>query len=171
MASQTFEIIRTARSVRQYQDKPLPDDVVREILEAGRLSGSSKNTQPWSFIVVRDKDQLKRLAEAGDYSRHMPGSAMTVALVTEEVSPRPGQFAFDLGRASQNMVIAAWALGIGSCVVYFHHAERAFEVLGLPEGMISHYGVTFGYPAEDLDRAPRKGGRNPADKVIHWGQW
>lgn len=171
MVSQTFEMIRTARSVRQYQDKPLPDEVVHEILEAGRLSGSSKNTQPWNFVVVREKDQLRRLAEAGDYTRHMPESALTVALVTEEVSPRPGKFEFDLGRASQNMVIAARALGVGSCVVYFHHAQRASEVLGLPDGMISHYAVTFGYPAEDLNRAPRKGGRNPADKVFHWEQW
>ncbi len=164
----TLDVIRTARSVRRYQDQPLPDEVVHEIVEAGRRSGSSKNEQPWHFVAVRDRSRLQALAEAGTYAKHVAEAGLAVALVTQG-SPRP--FDFDLGRTSQNMVIAARALGVGSCVVYFHHPDRAREVLRLPADYACEWGISFGYPAEDLDRPPKPGGRRPADEVIHWDTW
>src|SRR5574341_836532 len=168
MPTETFDVIKTARSVRRYQDKPLPDEAAREILEAGRRSGSSKNEQPWHFVAVRDRTRLKALAEAGNYARQVAEAGMAVALATKG-SPDP--FMFDLGRASQNMVIAARALGIGSCVVYFHHPDKACEALNLPQGYHCEWGIAFGYPAEALDRPPKPGGRRPAEEVIHWDKW
>lgn len=165
----TFDLIKTTRSVRKYRAEPLPDEVVREILEAGRLSGSSKNTQPWVFIAVQDRERLKALSEAGDFADHLREAGLAVVIVTRE--ERPGVHEFDLGRASQNMAVAARALGVGLCVVYFHHPGAARDVLNLPEGMVSRWGLSFGYPAEDLDRPPKQGGRLPADEVIRWETW
>ncbi|MGB4678183.1 MAG: nitroreductase family protein, partial [Aggregatilineales bacterium] len=78
MSTAVFEAIRTKRAVRQFTDQPIPDEIVREILNAGRLSGSSKNTQPWHFVAVRNRDTLRALSEAGTYAGHIAGAALAV---------------------------------------------------------------------------------------------
>jgi len=112
----TWEAIDTLRTVRAFADRPLEAWAVERILNAGRRPGSSKNLQRWSFIVCRDRDHLRELSTTGPWAGHLAGAAIAVALVTPD--PRaegaPLSIAFDLGRAAQNMLLAAWELGIGS---------------------------------------------------------
>src|SRR5512134_489480 len=91
------DAIRLKRAVRKFQDKPLPDDVIREILNAGRRSQSSKNEQGWQFIVIRDKAILKALSECGTWAGHLAGAAMAVAILTEEPTAK-FQTMFDAGQ-------------------------------------------------------------------------
>src|SRR5258706_10208679 len=105
-----LEAIRTKRAVRQFADRPVPDDDIRTIVDAGRRSQSSKNDQPWVFVVVRERATLQKLAECGTYAKHLAGAAFAVALIA-----RPG-YDFDQGQAAAYLQLAAWDLGVGSCI-------------------------------------------------------
>jgi nitroreductase len=153
------EAIRRKRAVRSYKAEPVPEDVIAAILNAGRRAQSSKNTQPWTFILVTEREQLASLAAAGVYAAHMPGSAFTVVLLAE-----PGN-EFDLGQAAANMQLAATAHGVGSCVTSLHNQELAHRVLGVPPELTCEWSITFGYPAEAA-RPLRPGGRRPLEEVV-----
>jgi nitroreductase len=167
--------IRTKRMVRRFEARPLaPEDLIR-IVDAGRRAGSSKNQQDWDFVVVEDRDRLRRLSEVGPFAGHLAGAAAAVALVTPD--PRaPGaslSLAWDAGLAAENMMLAAWELGVGSCpaTVYEHAVAR--DALGFPEDRFCGWILSFGYPADpdDLTRPPKKGGRKPIEEVMHREHW
>jgi nitroreductase len=103
------EVIRTKRAVRQFQDKPLPSEAVRAILNAGRRAQSSKNTQPWQFIAVHDKATLGTMAKLGNYVGHLAGAALGVAILTHQPDQRFSVM-FDAGQAAAYMQLAAWDL-------------------------------------------------------------
>jgi len=153
--------------VREYADRDLPDDVVRRILEAGRLAGSAVNRQPWRFLAVRDRDLLDRLADTVYASDNLRGAKLAVAIV---VSDSPG---FDCGRAAQNMMLAAWNEGVGSCPNGMPEPQRAAEVLDLQDGERPLNILSFGYPAKPRDpeaRSPEEwvagANRKPFDEVV-----
>src|SRR5688572_27272576 len=107
---QVFDAIRTMLAVREYQDKPIPEDVVKRILEAARLTGSARNQQHWDFVVVRNRDTLRRLGELASTGRYIANAPMAVAVVVPE-----GTYGYiDGTRAAQDMMLAAWEEGIGS---------------------------------------------------------
>jgi nitroreductase len=165
-----FDIIKTTRSVRQFRDEPLPEEVVRKILEAGRRAGSAKNRQPWHFVAVQRRETLEALAACGAFAGHLAGAALGVALVTEDPFARLS-VPFDLGRAAQNMMITARSLGVGSVMATLYRPDKARAILGIPPTHTVPWCISFGYPLEPLERPPRKGGRRPADEVIHWEKW
>jgi nitroreductase len=107
--------IATLRVIRSFADRPLEPGHLDRILRAGRRAGSSKNLQRWTFIVVRDRATLAELSTAGPWAGHLAGAALAVALITPDphAPGTPLSVMFDLGRAAQNMVLAAWELGIG----------------------------------------------------------
>lgn len=155
-----YDFILKLRAIRAYKPDPLTTEDLGAILEAGRWTGSSKNRQGWSFIAVTDPDRLQGLAEHGDYTQPVRDSVATVVLVKEE-----GGNMFDIGRAAQNMMLAARAIGVASCPITLHRDEDARVFLGAPEGTVTRYAVALGYPTEDA--SPRKfGGRKEADTVI-----
>jgi nitroreductase len=164
-----LNFVKRVRSVRQYQDKPVEEQTILRILEAGRWSGSAKNVQPWRYILVQDKARLKRLSECGRFATHMPDAAFVVVVAMPE-----GSFAdFDAGRTIQNMLIAAWGEGVGSCVVTLHDEAQVREVLGIPEGYTVRHTVTFGYPPEGpLQPAnlPNRG-RKPIEEILFREGW
>ena len=165
-----FDKIKSKVAVREFADRPLPEDVVREILEAGRLSGSSKNSQPWHFVAVQDRDTLKALSRTGTFAMHLAGAALGVVIVQPEPSPS-GSPQFDFGRAAQNMMLAAWAQGVGSAMVYFHEPEKTAQVLGVPEGYRAEWAISFGYPARAFKKPPAITGRRAFEDVVHWDKW
>ena len=114
--------VRAKRAVCAYHAQPVPEELVRAILNAGRRAQCCKNTQPWTFIVVRQRAQLQRLSTAGKYA----DSAFKVVLVA------PPGHDFDLGQAAGYMQLAGVEHGIGSCVTTLHHSEAAHELLGVP---------------------------------------
>jgi nitroreductase len=164
--------IRTKRAVREFAPTPLPVELVRQILNAGRRAQSSKNTQPWQFIAIQDRPTLERLSKLGTYANHLAGAALGVALVT----PDPGQrwsILFDAGQAAAYMQLAAWDLGIGSCLATIYDLDAARALLGFPGEMVCHVAVSFGYPADPalLQAPPRPGGRKVLETVVHQDRW
>ncbi|EFH81786.1 nitroreductase family protein [Ktedonobacter racemifer] len=142
--AQVAELIRTQRATRQYSQQAVSEEDIRTILNAGRRAQSSNNTQPWQFIVVRDREILKQLAEGGKYTAHVPHAAFAIALVA---SSKTGSADFDLGQAAAYLQLAAWDLGIGSCITWMHYPEKAKEALHVPTDLEFHIVLSFGYPA------------------------
>jgi nitroreductase len=170
MPPTVFDTIKGTRAVRAFTAEPLPEEAVTRILNAGRLSGSAKNMQPWHFVAVQNRDTLRALAECGAFAGHLAGATLGVALVTPDPFFRL-TVPFDLGRAAQNMMVAAWELGIGSVMATIYQPDRAREALGVPPDFTIPWCISFGYPAESQDRPARKGGRRAAEEVIHMEKW
>jgi nitroreductase len=166
------EAIRTKRAIRKFQDKPLPEDVIRTILNAGRRSQSSKNEQTWQFIAIRDRSVLKALSECGTWAGHLAGAALGVAILTPDPTVK-FQTMFDAGQAAAFMQLAAWELGVGSVPASIYETEKAREILGFPVEWHLRIALSFGYPAEEekLSAPPVKGGRRPLDEIVHWDRW
>jgi nitroreductase len=158
------EAVRAKRAVRAYSEQPVPEAVVRAILNAGRRAQSSKNDQPWTFIVVTEREQLQRLSTAGVYADHMPSSAFTVVLVA------PTGYEFDLGQAAANMQLAGVEHGVGSCVTTLHHSEAAHTILSVPPELDCRWSITFGYPTQPP--APLKaGGRRALEDLVRYQRY
>ena len=166
------EAIRMKRAVRQFQDKPLPEEAILAILNAGRRSQSSKNTQPWHFVAIRDNATLKALSECGTWAGHLAGASLGVAILHSDPSER-FQILFDIGQCAAYMQLAAWEMGIGSCLASIYEADKARHILGFPEHLHVRIAISFGYPLDpqDLTRPPQKGGRRSPDEIIHWDKW
>ena len=166
------EAIRTKRAIRKFQDKPLPDDVVKSILNAGRRSQSSKNEQGWQFIAIRDRAILKELSECGQWAGHLAGAALGVAILTPEPTAK-FQTMFDAGQAAAFMQLAAWELGVGSVPASIYDPERARRLLAFPPEWHMRIALSFGYPADEgkLSAPPQKGGRRSLEEIVHWERW
>ena len=161
--------IASKREVRQYADRPLPDDAVRRILDAGRVAGSSQNRQNRRFVAIRERDLLERLAPCVYVPTNVLGAPLAVALVISGKGPT----SFDAGRAAQNMMLAAWNEGIGSTPNGIADAELLAQVLGHGEDERVAIILTFGYPARPADPARRsadewieRADRLPFDEVV-----
>ena len=166
------EAIRTKRAVRQFQEKALPEEVVQAILNAGRRSQSSKNNQPWQFIAIRQKDILTALSKTGTYAGHLAGAALAVALLVPAPDER-FQTMFDAGQAAAYMQLAAWELGVGSCLASIYEPEKAQQILCYPADWQVRICISFGYPLDEqlLTAAPKKGGRKALNEMVHWDKW
>jgi nitroreductase len=170
-----YEAISSVRVVRAFADRPLEPAHLDRILRAGRHAGSSKNLQRWTFIVCRDREHLRELSAVGPYAGHLAGAALAVALVTPD--PRgpedPLSILFDLGRAAQNMVLAAWEVGVGSVPATVYEHDLAQRLLGYPAGQHCEYLISFGYPADpaDLTRPAKVGGRRDLDEMVREERW
>lgn len=166
------DAIRTKRAVREFLDKPLPEEAIRAILNAGRRSGSSKNEQTWQFIAIQDKSTLKFLSECGTWAGHLAGAALGVAILTPDPTAK-FQTMFDVGQAAAYMQLAALELGIGSCPASIYDFELARGILKFPPEWHLRIALSFGYPArqEKLTAPPRKSGRRSFDEVVHWEKW
>jgi nitroreductase len=167
--------IDTLRTVRRFSDRPVDPDALRTILDAGRRAGSSKNLQRWAFIAVRDRALLGELGAVGPWADHLSGAAVAVALVTPDprAADAPLSIVFDVGRAAENMVLAAWALGIGSCPATVYEQDVARRLLGYPASHHCEYILSFGYPADpaDLVRPNRARGRRRLEEIVHHERW
>jgi nitroreductase len=139
--------LRGMRAVRRFSSEPISDAVLQEILDAGRWTGSSKNTQPWHLIVIRSRETLQTLAGCGPFAGHLAGAQAAIALVMEN-----GRQQFDEGRLAQNLMLAAWAHGVGSCIGSLYpedNTKRAMATLRVPAGRWLHTAISLGYPADE----------------------
>ncbi|MGO8956816.1 MAG: nitroreductase family protein [Streptosporangiaceae bacterium] len=168
---ETWDAIISRRNVRSYTTQPVSAADLDRILEAGRRSPSSRNTQPWDFVLVTDKDQLQELAKVWVGAGHVAGSAATIAMI---VSGDPGaerRTQFDLGQATMSMMLAAADLGIGSGHSAVGDQDLARSLLGLPDDKTCAFLISLGYPA-DRPLAPiQRPDRRPFDEVVHRGRW
>lgn len=172
---ETWKAIDSLRVVREFDRRPLPLPALERIVHAGRRAGSSKNLQRWEFIVVRERSTLSALAEAGPWAGHIAGAAAAIALVTPDphAPDQPLSVVWDLGRAAQNMVLAAWDQGIGSCPATVYEHQRVKEILGIPADHHCEYILSFGFPLDPslLDAPKRAGGRSRLGEVLHEERW
>ena len=155
------ECIRKRREIREFRPDPLPEASVRKILEAGRLAPSQRNRQPWHFIVVREPEMLKRIGALASTGPFIAEAPMAVAVALSGSKMPQG----DASRAVQQMVLAAWAEGIGSCWVGGLDREAIKQLLGIPTEMELITVLPFGYPKEP--RAKGKKDRKPLSQVAH----
>jgi nitroreductase len=162
---EAYRNVLKLRVVRQFQDRPLSDPHLHAILEAGRWTGSSKNRQAWSIVVLTDPDQKNRIAECGDFTDPIRRAPLAIALVQEAHG-----YEFDIGRLAQNLMLAAHALGVGTCPITLHRSEEAGVVLGLPDGARCRYAIALGYPQEGQEPA-KFGGRKPFAEFVHWSSY
>ena len=162
---ETFDAVRTVLAVRTYQDTPVPPEIVRRIVEAGRLTASSMNGQPWHFVVVEDRETLRRLgtlARSGPYVAQAP---LAIVVVIEKT-----RFAVsDASRAIQSMILTAWSDGIGSNWVGFLGMTEVKGLLGIPEDLDVLAIVPFGYPVRAVGRGAKQ--RRPLAEVAHRGRF
>jgi nitroreductase len=170
---ETWDAITSRRNVRAFADRPIEDDVLDQILEAGRRAPSSRNWQPWDFVVVTDRAQLRELSTVWRGGGHVADSAATIALVVQDGDdPRArGRAQYDLGQATMAMMIAAAGHGIGSGHSAVGDQDKARAVLGLPPDRRAAYLVDLGYPADRPLRPIRRPDRRPFDEVVHRGRW
>jgi nitroreductase len=172
-------LLRSHRSVRRYAPEAIPENVLFDIVETARWTGSAKNLQPWEVVVVRERPTLEALARCGRYAEHLAGAQAAVVLVMEDA-----RWAFDCGRLAQNVQLAAWAHGVGSCIGTLAPEEneaRVKELLGIPAGRWVRQSVALGYPADArahlFSAEPDTGarglalGRKPMDAFASWERY
>ena len=170
---ETWDAIKARRNVREFEDRPLPEEHLERVLEAGRRAPSSRNWQPWDFVVVSDREQLKELAKVWQGAGHVAHSAATIALVlpqTDDAGERD-RAQYDLGQATMAMLIAAADLGIGSGHAAVADQAQARQVLGIPADRYAAYLIDLGYPADRPLRPIARPKRRPIEGVVHRSRW
>lgn len=161
------------REVREYTNRPVLEDVLAKVIQAGRATGSSKNTQPWRFVVLKDRQHRHDLASAMMAPRNLDRCAVAIAVVLLNERAR-----FDAGRVAQNMMVAAWALGVGSCPnsVRPDDHDRVRQDLGAPADSAVATIITLGYPSPgqprprpkaDPEKILAKVNRLPLEDLVH----
>ena len=156
---EVFEAVRTVLAVRRYAERPVPAEVIAQIIEAGRLSASGMNAQPWHFIVVEKREtleQLGKLLPTGQYTAQAP---LAIVVATE-----PSRMALsDASRAIQSMILTGWAAGVGSNWVGFGGLNEVRALLGIPETLDVLAVLPFGYPLEEVGQGKKN--RKPVGEI------
>ncbi len=157
----TFDAIKSMLAVRDYRDQPLPAEAVKRILEAGRLTGSSRNTQQWDFIVIQDAQARQTLGKLAAHGPYIAKAALAIAIV---VPSSPVGY-IDGTRAAQDMMLTAWAMGIGSNWVGNVDTAEIKQILRVPEERMILTIIPFGYPSAALGQGKKD--RKPLNQVAH----
>jgi nitroreductase len=158
---EVFEAVRTLLAVRSYQDTPVPDAIVHKIVEAGHLSASARNLQPWHFIVVQNRDTLQQLGALSPTGPYIAQAALAIVVAIDK-SPLAVS---DASRAIQSMMLTAWAEGVGSNWVGFRGLEAIKPVLNIPDSLDVLAILPFGYPVQAVGQGKKQ--RKPLAEVAH----
>jgi len=161
----TFTCIRTRREIRDYLDRAIPNQALLKILEAGRLAPSSKNSQPWHFVVIKKKETIKKISELTLTGTHIAKAPLAIAVLMDGAKLPE----IDGTRAIQNMVLAAWDMGIGSCWITNFYDDAVKDTLGVPQRMRLITVIPFGYPVEP--KTNRKKMRKALDEIVHYEKY
>jgi nitroreductase len=164
-AMEVFEAVRTVLATREFRPEPLPSDIVQRILEAGRLTASSMNLQPWHFIAIEDREDLETLGKMAKTGPYVAGAGLAVAVAIERTKYAES----DASRAVQSMILTAWEAGVASNWVGFYGLEDAKEYLGIPEEFELLAIVPFGYSDAISHKGYKK--RKSFLEVVHRGRF
>jgi nitroreductase len=168
-ASDRVSFLRTLRAVRSFRSDPVPQEVVDDVLQVARWSGSASNKQPWEILVVRERDTLRSLASLGGYAGHLAGAPLGIVLVM--AGERAEQETYDEGRLAERIMLAAHAHGVGSSIGWLVGSGRdaAKELLGIPQEKVVRTAISLGYPREEScrSRAGRGQARKPLGEIVH----
>ena len=167
--------LRGLRAVRDFRRDPVPEQVVDDILEVVRWSGSASNRQPWAVVVVRDRETLRALAAVEGYAKHLAGAALGMVLVMDGQPDRFQHETYDEGRLSERIMLAAAAHGVGSCIGWLvgQGREEAKRLLGIPAERLVRTVISLGYRDEAAHRARQRTGsaRKPLSEIVHEERW
>jgi len=170
---EAWDAIRARRNVRQYQPKPVSDEDMNRIAEAGWRAPSAKNRQPWDFVIVTDQTQLQELSTVWRGAGHIASAAAAIVLVVP-LPPDDRRLVtdtYDIGQATMAMMIAATDLGIGTAHSSVGDQEKARAILGVPDDHLVAFLLGIGYPADRPLTPIRKPNRRPFSEVVHHGRW
>jgi nitroreductase len=160
-----LKAIVSKRDSRSFTEQAVDDEILRQVLQAGRMAGSAKNLQPCRFVVLTDRAHKQELAACGRFSSWIPEAPVNVVIIV----PEDGRD-FDAGRTAQNMMIASNALGLASCPVTMHDKERARSVLGLPDGHRVAIVLAVGHPVP-ATMSGMGSQRIPLEEMVHRERW
>jgi nitroreductase len=168
-ARDRISFLRTLRAVRTFRPDPVPQEVVDDILDVARWSGSASNRQPWEIIVIREQDTLRSLAGLDGYVGHLAEAPLGIVLAMD--GDRAEHEAYDEGRLAERIMLAAHAHGVGSSIGWITGSgrETAKELLGIPRKKVVRTEISLGYPDEEA-RRPRSGrgqARKPLGEIVH----
>jgi len=156
--------LRSLRAVRSFRPDPVPQEVIDDILDVARWSGSASNRQPWEIILVRERDTLTSLASVEGYAGHLAGAPLGIVLIM--AGDRAEQETYDEGRLSERIMLAAYAHGVGSSIGWIvgQGRDAAKELLSIPKHKVVRTAISLGYPDEQARRS--RSGRGPARKPL-----
>jgi nitroreductase len=170
-ARDCIALLKSLRAVRQFRPDPIPQEVVQNLLEVARWSGSASNLQPWELIVIRNRQTLQALAKVEGYVGHLAGAPLGIVLVMAGDRGQIEQETFDEGRLSERIMLAAAAYGVGSSVGWFKGkgVAEAKRMLGIPEQRLVRTAISLGYPDEEARRNRTKPAqaRKPLSQIVH----
>src|SRR5215210_3296100 len=167
--SDGISFLGSLRAVRSLRPDPVPQEVLDDVLEVARWSGSASNKQPWEIVVIREGDTLHSLASVGGYAGHLAGAPLGIVLVI--AGDRAEQETYDEGRLAERIMLAAHAHGVGSSIGWIVGSGRdaARELLGIPQGKVVQTAISLGYPDEEAhrSRAGRGQARKSLGEIVH----
>ena len=179
--NETLKTIMNRKSVRKFADQPICEEDIKTVLKAGMSGPSCVNSRCWSFVVVRDKETLLKMAEANvRYAEPLRGAALGILVCgdlsrTEFFAASREFWVIDGAIAAQNMILAAESLGIGSCWLgtwpVIERVKNQAALFDLPEHIVPHSVIALGYPAQDVAPGPRPGRPEWEDDRVHWEKW
>ena len=161
-----YDTVRSRLTVREFTDAPVPDEVVQKLLRAAQWAPSSRNLQPWHFVVIRDADALRRIADIASSGRFIADAPMAIAIAMHNAD-RPD---LDTGRALQQMELVGWEEGLGTCFVGLRVAEqnrRVKELLGIPDNFELVTVLPFGYRANEARGNMGRKNRKSLSDIAH----
>lgn len=173
-AGAAVEEMRKVRQARLYEPKAVPDEVLHQLLEVARWTGSSRNTQPWEFIVVTDKETLRQISEVRTPINWVADAPLAIATVMAGEAPLSESY--DEGRLTERLLVAARLLGLGGGTAWFGddaQQARGKEILGIPAGRFARQVVVIGYPTTLKDHRPNAntGGRKSMSELVSYGRY
>jgi nitroreductase len=164
-----LNLLKSRRSIRVYQDRPIPNDLLLQILEAGRWAPTGANLQPWRFIVVTDPETRRRIGEVTRFlfikSSHVEKAPVVIILGFNTQKGKYGRY--DVTLAGGNMMTMATNLGLGTCWIGAFDESKVKEILEIPENIEVIGLITLGYPGENAEVPPRV----ELEKIVHWESW
>ena len=166
-----ISFLRGLRAVRSFRTDPVPQEIVDDILNVARWSGSAGNSQPWEIVVVRERDTLRSLASVEGYAGHLAGASLGIVLVM--AGEREVRETYDEGRLAERIMLAAHAHGVGSSIGWLAGSGRdaAKEILGIPQEKLVRTTISLGYPDEEARRSRSGQGRKPLDEIVHYERY
>jgi nitroreductase len=173
-AETSTDMLRTVRQIRQFGPDPVPDGILKRLLEVVQWTGSSRNTQPWHFIVIKDPEQLRKIGQLREAINWVAKAPLGIAIVTDGANARSEPY--DAGRVTERILIAAHMLGLGAGVAWFGDEAlelKAKSILGIPAERLAQQVVLIGRPTSVKDPRPnaRPGGRKPLSEIVSYERW
>ena len=174
MLALVTKMLRKVRQIRQYASEPVPEEAMQQLLEVARWTGSSRNSQPWHFLVVTDRAKLKEISDLRPNINWVATAPLAIAIVLDGESEMSESY--DEGRVTERLLIAAHMLGLGGGTAHFGMAEHqaaAKKILGIPQQKAARSLVTIGRPTsvKDPRPSPRPGGRKPLSEIVSHERW